>query len=413
MSRQNAGPSIALLGLVGLFTTACYDGSDGDTGLVSGGSLPTLTGLTSSTDPTSSSGATEPAVTSTSGATGSADATTADVPDDLSSGTGSSSSGAPTGGVDGETTTTTTTGVPDMTTGGDPPPPPSCAEVAGSQGWQMGLCENNGDGACDGAGQATIDCEHCCAAPSCGQLAGKLGWGDDALCEQNGDGICKGTGQPTWDCQLCCDASGLPGGGFGYPVGDGTTYPAGGWTILQVMAHYWNTQGGRHLAHDVRAPGGGAATVNAPVYAVADGIVRYAGPNNSTYKHMVLIEHQVPNQPSVCSFYGHINAPSVATGAMVKRGQQITTVIDWAAAEMGGSTGNTHLHYGIIRKALCDASAAAKGGLICGYDKAGPNGVVDLATEPYSYQPVGDLCNIGKYGDSFISPTKFIEDNHF
>ena len=247
--------------------------------------------------------------------------------------------------------------------------------------------------------------------PSCGQLAGMLGWGDDALCEQDGDGICQGTGEPTWDCERCCDASALNKGGFGYPVGDLSTFPAGGWSIGQVLSAYYADYGGRHLAHDINHPDGGVATIDAPVFAVADGLVRYAGPNSSLYKNVVLIEHAVEGEESVCSFYGHINAPVVSTGDAVTRGQQITTVMDWNLI-LGGS-GNTHLHYVIVRKSLCDASAAASGALVCGYDEAGRSGVVDLDGEPFSYQPVGDLCGDSNYGDVFLSPTKFIEAHHF
>ena len=102
---------------------------------------------------------------------------------------------------------------------------------------------------------------------------------------------------------------------------------------------------------------------------------------------------------------------AVSTGDTVVRGQQVTSVMDWNLI-FGGSA-NTHLHYGIIRKSLYDASSAANGALICGYDEAGPNGVVDLDSEPYSYQPIADLCGVSNYGDVFISPTKFIEDHHF
>ncbi len=412
MSPRNAG---LVLALAGLCLTACYDGaSDGDSATFPGvTNAPTLTAVTSSGEPTTSQGTGEPDST-----TGAGPARTSTLAIASESGTEDMSSGP--GFTSGEPPAVTTgtseepPPPPDTTTGvEEPPPPPSCGELAGSQGWKGSLCEVNGNGACGGQGAATSDCEHCCAAPSCGQLAGQLGWGDDALCEQNGDGICKGTGQPTWDCQLCCDQSGLPGGGFGYPVGDRASSPAGGWSVIQVMAHYFASYGGRHLAHDVRAAGGGAATVNAPVYAVADGVVRYAGPNNSQYKHMILIEHQVAGEQPVCSFYGHINAPLIGTGATVVRGQQITSVMDWKLIENGGSTGNTHLHYGIIRKGLCDASAAAKGALICGYDKGGANGVVDLATEPSSYQPINDPCNDSQYGDVFLSPTKFIDAHHF
>lgn len=57
-----------------------------------------------------------------------------------------------------------------------------------------------------------------------------------------------------------------------------------------------------------------------------------------------------------------------------------------------------------MRKSLCDASAAASGALVCGYDKGGPNDVVDLASEPLSYQPVADVCGDSQYGDVFLSP---------
>jgi murein DD-endopeptidase MepM/ murein hydrolase activator NlpD len=286
----------------------------------------------------------------------------------------------------------------------------SCQDHASGQGWHAWACEAGGDAACGGQGLPTTDCDGCCAGPACGDVATLNGW-RDPLCEQ-GDDACKGTGAPTWDCTRCCDGAAPPAtGGFGYPVGDLTSYPAGGWSIGQVMAHYLDSYGGRHLAHDVNHPNGGVATIDAPVHAVADGVVRYAGPNNSSYKHMVLIEHAVDGEDPVCSFYGHINAPIVATGQMVQRGQQITSVMDWNLI-LGGS-GNTHLHYGILRKSLCDASAAANGALICGYDEAGPNDVFDLDSEPYSYQPIADICGDAKYGDVFISPTKFIEAHHF
>ena len=144
--------------------------------------------------------------------------------------------------------------------------------------------------------------------------------------------------------------------------------------VEQVLGHYFAAWGGRHLAEDVTDPAGGAAAVNAPVYAVADGVVRYAGPNSSTYLHVVLIEHDLADGSAVCSFYGHINAPLVAAGDVVTRGQPIASVADWAVAG-GGPTSNTHLHYVLLSKQLCDASAAAGGGLVCGYDSGGESGV--------------------------------------
>lgn len=218
----------------------------------------------------------------------------------------------------------------------------SCQDHAASQGWQASTCEV-GDGACAGQGPPTTDCERCCAGPSCGEVATLNGF-SDPLCER-GDEVCEGTGAPTWDCTRCCDGAALPAtGGFGYPVGDLTSDPAGGWSIGQVMAHYLPDYGGRHLAHDVNHPDGGPATVGAPVHAVADGVVRYAGPNSSSYKNVVLIEHSAEDGGGevVCSFYGHVDAPSVATGDVVTRGQQITRVKSWAECFEGGSVYNTH-----------------------------------------------------------------------
>jgi murein DD-endopeptidase MepM/ murein hydrolase activator NlpD len=196
---------------------------------------------------------------------------------------------------------------------------------------------------------------------------------------------------------------------FQYPVGDGTTYPAGGWNVWQVMGHYWQPYAGRHLAQDIASADGGVASVDAPVYAVADGLVRYAGPNGSSYRNVVLIEHDLGEEGVICSFFGHVTAPVVETGEMVLRGDPVTSVLDWALAVDGGASSNTHLHYVLLSQELCDASAAANGALICGYDKGGPNAVETLDDEPFSYTAVDDICGDHAYADAFISPTQFIE----
>ncbi len=314
-------------------------------------------------------------------------------------------------------------GMPMETTGdGDGDPGVPCSQIAANQGWGTFYCDN-GNGICSGAGVGSADCSLCCQGPSCGEVAEQQGW-DWANCESNGNTACNGLGTPTYDCEHCCggtndptagtgDGDGDVGNGFGYPVGDTSSYPAGGWQVWQVLGHYWDAYGGRHMAQDIAAPGGGAATANAPVYSVADGLVRYAGSNSSSYRNVVLIEHDDGQGGSICSFYGHTNPPMVSAGQQVTRGQQITTVRDWAACIDGGSTSNTHLHYVLLSKALCDASAAASGSLVCGYDDGGPNDIDTLAEEPYYYTAINDVCGDSQYADSFVSPTKFIEDHHF
>lgn len=209
-------------------------------------------------------------------------------------------------------------------------------------------------------------------------------------------------------------SGGSPGGtfAFGYPVGDKTTFPAGGYRLVQVLGHYFNSGSfvGGHLAEDVAADTEEASR-DAQVYSVGDGTVLYAGPNSSTYRHVVLIEHALEDGSTVCSFYGHLNAPAVATGATVKRGDPIATILDWNAA-FGGR--NSHLHYVILSEALCRASAAAKGGLICGYDDTkGPNGIETVDDAPERYTSVGDVCGTQKFPEAFIAPSKFIAKNHF
>ena len=262
--------------------------------------------------------------------------------------------------------------------------------------------------------------------PSCGDVAQQNGWAQ-ALCEWNGNGACNGQGIPTWDCDYCCSASGSGGAGgaggsggsssngFGYPVGDKSTSPAGGWVVWQVLAHYWSAYGGRHLAQDISVPGGTGA-IDAPVYSVADGVVAYAKPNTSSYKNVLLIEHDVGDGTKVCSFYGHINPPSVQAGQTVQRGQQVATVKNWAECVSGGSSTNTHLHYVLLSEELCNkAKNSGSGSGICGYDTGGPSslGRTDLTNEPYYYTSVNDACGSHTVANGFISPTKFIDDHHF
>jgi murein DD-endopeptidase MepM/ murein hydrolase activator NlpD len=178
-----------------------------------------------------------------------------------------------------------------------------------------------------------------------------------------------------------------------------------------VLGHYLNWGGfvGGHLAQDIA--NGEAATANAPVHAVADGTVLYAGSNSSSYVSVVLIRHQLGDGQTICSFYGHLGSLTVSEGQQVARGDQIATVLDWMAYF---GEANSHLHYVLLSDALCSASDAAGGALVCGYDAtSGPNGITDLSNEPATYTSIGDVCGDSAYPDAFISPSQFIEAHHF
>jgi murein DD-endopeptidase MepM/ murein hydrolase activator NlpD len=187
--------------------------------------------------------------------------------------------------------------------------------------------------------------------------------------------------------------------------------------VTQYLSHYLDGvnadgSGGRHLAVDVSPYGGGDNAIGAPVYAVGDGEVVYAGPNGSTYKNVVLIRHELGDGTVVCSFYGHITTPLVQEGDQVSRGQQISTVISWTEATSRwpnpGPSSNSHLHYVFLSEDLCNLSASANGMDVCGYDRGGPNGVDAQGDEPARYTSAGDECGDQGYPGSFISPTQFI-----
>lgn len=204
-------------------------------------------------------------------------------------------------------------------------------------------------------------------------------------------------------------------GGFGYPVGDRTSWPAGGWNVWQVLGHVnksWSPPG-HHLGQDLAHPDGGEATIDQPVSAVADGTVLYAKANGTTYKHVILIRHPLSDGSSVCSFYGHINQPTVHSGDAVTRGQQITTIADWATCLGGGPSSNTHLHYVLLNEPLCAYAAATGDGpysSVCAYDHSTTElGHTCVDDEPQTFTAIADDCGNSTVSDGFLSPTQFIE----
>ncbi|TKD11862.1 M23 family metallopeptidase [Polyangium fumosum] len=287
----------------------------------------------------------------------------------------------------------------------------SCADLAQANGWPGGTftCDDGTHNWCAGTGTPTSDCVRCCS-PSCGVLA-QL-YNSSASCDDGNNGACKGSGVLTWDCKAGCCGPGIPnsqpptGGAFGYPVGDKSTSPAGGagWQVWQVLGHYWDVYGGAHLAEDI----GKAGAANAAVSSVADGVVLVSAPNGSSYVNVILIQHPMPNGTSVCSFYGHLATRTVSPGQTVKRGDQIGTVLDQGS--------NSHLHYFIAPKSLCDKIAGLNGGGACGYDGSGgvPGlGHADLANAPESYTASGTNNGCSLNGYQILAPHDFIDAHHF
>ncbi|MBK9263185.1 MAG: M23 family metallopeptidase [Polyangiaceae bacterium] len=288
----------------------------------------------------------------------------------------------------------------------------TCAQLAQANNWPGGqyTCDDGSKGWCAGTGTPTSDCAKCCG-PSCGIVANHYG-AANALCDNGSNGVCNGSGIVTWDCAGGCCGAGIPnsmpptGGKFGYPVGDKSTSPAGGagWSVWQVLGHYWSVYGGAHLAEDI----GKAGAANAPVYSVADGVVLVSAPNSSSYVNVILVQHTMPDGSNVCSFYGHLAMRTVTAGQTVTRGQQIGTVLDQGS--------NSHLHYFIAPKNVCDKIAGLNGGGACGYDGSGgvPGlGHADLANAPASYMAKGTNNGCSLNGYTIMAPHSFIDANHF
>jgi hypothetical protein len=120
-----------------------------------------------------------------------------------------------------------------------------------------------------------------------------------------------------------------------------------------------------HAAEDYKRPAG------TPVYAMADGTIRFSGPAGG-YGWLILIDHP---QANVYSLYGHLS-PSrwkLKAGTDVKRGDLIAYLGD--SDENGGSKEQpvlTHLHFGIRAGQTTDYPATGEWRYQAGWIKPCP-----------------------------------------
>lgn len=154
--------------------------------------------------------------------------------------------------------------------------------------------------------------------------------------------------------------------GFDYPVGapDGIGYGVEGYGGLAFLEkHDYQSDGypEYHPGEDWndddtgRDWGGDSNDKGDPVYAISNGIVKYAQNHSAGWGYLVLIEHEslpwqkftLPNGKlkTTWSQYGHLASINldIQSGQPVKRGQQIGTVGDYPH----GSGKNNHLHFEI------------------------------------------------------------------
>lgn len=117
------------------------------------------------------------------------------------------------------------------------------------------------------------------------------------------------------------------------PSAEGTVKPMKAGTY-QLTSPFGNRGGEMHKGQDL------AGSAGTPIYAFADGVVRYAG-TATGFGHWIVLDHNIKGKGKVSTVYGHMYADGllVKPGQTVKAGQLIAR-----EGNDGVSTG-PHLHF--------------------------------------------------------------------
>ncbi len=121
-------------------------------------------------------------------------------------------------------------------------------------------------------------------------------------------------------------------------IADSFDYPVG----KPNAKGYYNAQKfgvNAHLGDDWNAVTGGNSDLGHPMYAVANGYVKFAEDIKGGWGKIIRIDHKLPDGQMVESFYAHCDEMFVQAGDWIKKGHKIGTI--------GNADGQyyAHLHF--------------------------------------------------------------------
>jgi len=123
----------------------------------------------------------------------------------------------------------------------------------------------------------------------------------------------------------------------------------GSWAVSLEFGRWPSKWCGYHLAEDI------GRISETPVYAAADGVVKFAGLAQLGYGYVVVIEHKLPSgDPAggyVCTVYGHLREENLTSIDRVSKGE----LIGCLSENPEYNNGFIHLHFGIRKGRFLEA----------------------------------------------------------